>query len=110
MTRFKGKLPMYDIKGTNGKLYTIKLPIQSGGKAGKGYNKTSTIQVIYEGMLAVKQIRYKVGDHESKMAAIKKALEYVVGKKDALEFFDTVDLEISGSNKTGSMVREVPGP
>lgn len=83
---FTGKLPL-DLTGSNGKQYRIKLPIQSGGKAGKGHNKTSTIQVIYEGMMVVKQIRYTVANPSSKNEAIKKALEYTVGKKEALKYF-----------------------
>lgn len=91
MIQFKGKLPL-ELEDHRGKKYKIKLPIQSGGKAGKGHNKTSTIQVIYEGIMVAKQIRYTVADPASKNKAIKKALEYVIGKKEALKYFHTPDI------------------
>ena len=89
MKQFISSLPL-DLVNSEGKKYRIKLPIQSGGKAGKGHNKTSTIQVVYEGMMAVKQIRYTVRDHESKMAAIEKAIAYVVGPKTAKTYFHEI--------------------
>ena len=52
----------------------------SGGKAGKGRNKTGTIQVRKWGMIA-KQFRYKVGDENSRLAAIFKAKSFCE-KKD----------------------------
>lgn len=88
---FNGKLPL-DLIGSNGKQYRIKLPMQSGGKAGKGHNKTSTIQVVYEGVFVVKQIRYNVADILSKNNAIKKALEYAIGKGEAAKYFSTSDI------------------
>lgn len=44
----------------------------SGGKAGKGYNKTSTIQV-WQGSQIVKQIRFTVLDEASRKRAYEKA-------------------------------------
>jgi hypothetical protein len=65
--------------------FEIGLPRQSGGKAGCGCNKTSTVQVLYrldsESVLLIKQIRFKVIDVEGTRAnikqAIKKATDYV---------------------------------
>jgi len=91
--RFIGKLPL-KLQDHRGKEYTIKLPIQSGGKAGKGYNKTSTIQVMYEYFL-VKQIRYTVADHNSKMEALKKAISYAIGEKKASLYFSDTDFQNS---------------
>ncbi len=48
--------------------YTLRLPT-SGGKAGKGCNKTSTVQVLQplgSGSLLVKQVRFKVTDGHTK--------------------------------------------
>lgn len=60
--------------------YEIRLAKQSGGKAGKGRNKTSTIQVVrisrYSGTV-VKQFRFNVGELSSFIAAKTKAEEYV---------------------------------
>lgn len=58
---------------------------QSGGKAGFGCNKTSTIQVVYrvnsECFLLIKQFRFKMGDAAetsvSMSKAIRKATDYV---------------------------------
>jgi hypothetical protein len=55
--------------------YTIKLANQTGGKAGKGHNKTSTVQVIKDGCL-VKQFRYTVDNPASFMEASRKAIEF----------------------------------
>lgn len=48
----------------------------SGGKAGKGCNKTSTIQVRLNNCVK-KQVTYKVGDTASMMKAMQKAKDYV---------------------------------
>jgi hypothetical protein len=59
--------------------YTIKQASQTGGKAGKGNNKTSTIQVrqeLKEGYLLRKQIRYKVDDPEGMKNAVQKAKDW----------------------------------
>jgi hypothetical protein len=55
--------------------YTVKLAKQTGGKAGKGHNKTSTVQVIYKSFI-IKHIRYKTDSLESKMEAINKGIDY----------------------------------
>ncbi len=56
--------------------YVIRLAKQSCGKAGKGHNKTSTVQVIYESCI-VKAFRFFVDDPASRAAAWRKAKEYV---------------------------------
>ncbi len=59
--------------------YRIKLANQTGGKAGRGRNKTSTVQVFC-GSCIVKQFRFSMIDHESYKAAMMKAKHYI-GKK-----------------------------
>lgn len=51
--------------------YVLYRP-ESGGKAGKGHNKTSSIQVR-QGDRMVRQYRFKVNDYESCLKAIEKA-------------------------------------
>lgn len=53
----------------------IRIPT-SGGKAGKGHNKTSTVQVM-DGNMLVKQFRFKVGDSESYRKAREKAKLFI---------------------------------
>jgi hypothetical protein len=51
-----------------------------GGKAGKGRNRTASIQVSEpapHGCLVKKHFRYNVGDGESKGKAIEKAYSYI---------------------------------
>lgn len=91
MRHFKGSLPLKLISASNGKEYTIRLARPSGGNAGKGHNKTSTVQVWYDNCLVVKQIRFTVREHETKMNAIEKAIAYVAGKKVAAEYFSNMD-------------------
>lgn len=55
----------------------IKYANPTGGKAGKGFNKTSTIQVMDDMNCMVKQFRYNVGDAESENKALNKAKEYI---------------------------------
>lgn len=43
----------------------------SGGKAGSGHNKTSSIQVR-DGQMVVKNVRYKMGDKDSLLKAMDK--------------------------------------
>jgi hypothetical protein len=58
---------------------------QTGGKAGTGFNKTSTIQITYrvnsESYLLIKNIRFNVGTPDETRAAVKtaiqKAMDYV---------------------------------
>lgn len=57
--------------------YVIKNPAPSGGKAGKGHNVTSTIQVKHKDMFVVKHFRYKMFAIESKHLAIEKAISWV---------------------------------
>lgn len=57
--------------------YSIHLP-ESGGKAGKGHNKTSTIQLRKEsggGYLIVASKRFTMDDPESRKAALRKVRE-----------------------------------
>lgn len=52
----------------------------TGGKAGKGCNKTSTLQVVElfsNGAMLLKQFRYTVNDIESYYTALDKARGYV---------------------------------
>jgi hypothetical protein len=60
--------------------YEIRFARQSGGKAGKGCNKTSTVQVLY-GSCIVKQFRFLMGNSQSIEQAIAKAEAYVITKK-----------------------------
>lgn len=56
----------------------IKTAKQTGGKAGKGYNKTSTIQVIHlESGMLLKQYRFNMDDPMSLNAAYSKADSFV---------------------------------
>lgn len=51
-----------------------------GGKAGRGKNKTATVQVrepIRNGWIIKKQFRFEVGNTESYVAAEQKAWQYV---------------------------------
>ncbi len=59
------------MKITDYKGFEIHLP-DSGGKAGKGHNVTSTIQVR-TGSCIVKQFRFEMASRESRLAAIAKA-------------------------------------
>lgn len=55
--------------------YTLHLPT-SGGKAGKGHNVTSTLQIRRAGVIE-KQIRFVVADRESRKRAYAKVREFV---------------------------------
>lgn len=63
--------------------YTIRLARQTGGKAGKGYNKTSTVQIVekfgFDGLLerVVKMVRYEVGKPGELEKAIDKAKQKI---------------------------------
>jgi hypothetical protein len=69
--------------------FEIGLPRQSGGKAGCGCNKTSTVQVLYrinsECVLLIKQIRFKVKGVEETRAAIKQAIQKATAYVDSGE-------------------------
>lgn len=56
--------------------YRIQKALPTGGKAGKGHNKTSTIQVVKDNLI-VKQFRYRIDSIESLAAAQAKAKAYV---------------------------------
>lgn len=58
------------------KEYAIRLARPSGGKAGKGHNKTSTVQV-FRGSCIVKSFRFNMNDRESLKAAMTNAATYV---------------------------------
>jgi hypothetical protein len=82
---FIGTLPLELIDG-RGKKYIVKHPLQTGGKAGKGNNKTSSIQVMYNDM-RIKNIVYTISDILSQHVAIKKAIDYCVGPRESLKYF-----------------------
>lgn len=54
--------------------YKIRLPT-SGGKAGKGRNRTSTVQVLKDGCLKA-QFRFLVDDINSYHLAMQKAKDF----------------------------------
>jgi hypothetical protein len=56
--------------------YTIRAARSTGGKAGKGRNKTSTVQVLKDDML-VKAVRFKVDSAESWTKARTKAKAWI---------------------------------
>ena len=59
-------------------MLTIKHARPTGGKAGKGHNKTSTIQVFdNETNCIVKQFRYSVDSTVSWKKALAKAKDYL---------------------------------
>ena len=66
----------------------IKLAKQTGGKAGKGCNKTSTIQVFYDEFSNgnwfrfMKQFRFLVDSRESFDKALNKAKEFAKEKQE----------------------------
>lgn len=63
---------------TTYKGHTIRLARPTGGKAGKGNNLTSTLQVFREGGHQIlKAIRFNVADAESRKAAARKARAFV---------------------------------
>ena len=60
--------------------FTIALASQSGGKAGSGYNRTSTVQVrdaLGDGFLLLAQFRFPTDDAERREAAFAKARRFV---------------------------------
>ena len=60
--------------------YEIKQAQKTGGKAGKGHNKTSTIQVqesVPAGYTIKKHFRYEVRNIASKQNAIQRAKDFV---------------------------------
>lgn len=58
--------------------FTFVIPT-SGGKAGTGHQKTSTIQVR-KGPFIIKQFRFVMGDQASQSAAIQKAKAFAAEK------------------------------
>ncbi len=69
-----------EVMKTTSQTYEIRLARQSGGKAGKGRNKTSTVQVFC-GSCIVRSFRFSVDDVHSLQAAWVKAREYVENRK-----------------------------
>ena len=57
----------------------------SGGRAGKGKNKTASIQVVdcyaFGYSKLEKQYRYTIGDKKSEESALKKAKDYIKKEK-----------------------------
>jgi hypothetical protein len=53
----------------------ITLAKQTGGKAGKGHNKTSTIQVM-DGHIVIKMFRFKVDSITGYNKALQKAIKF----------------------------------
>lgn len=60
--------------------WVIRIPT-SGGKAGKGRNKTGTVQVLVDQMLR-RQYRFRVGDQESLDRAWARALALLTAAID----------------------------
>lgn len=56
--------------------YSITTALPTGGKAGKGHNKTSTVQV-FKGDMKVKQFVYKLMDFGGQGKAFKKAEKWI---------------------------------
>lgn len=56
--------------------YELHLAV-SGGKAGKGKNITSTVQVRKSEMI-LKQFRFTSGDSESRKRVVKKAVDFII--------------------------------
>ena len=59
--------------------YTTKLANPTGGKAGRGFNRTSTVQV-FQGRQLVKSFRFTVGEIDSLRAAKAKAAAFIAAK------------------------------
>lgn len=60
--------------------YALKFARNTGGKAGKGRNKTSTVQVVQrvgEGYRVLKQFRFRVGDIASQRRAVDRAGAFI---------------------------------
>lgn len=58
--------------------HTIEMASPSGGKAGKGNNRTSTIRIFTAGgNVILKAFRFVVGDDDSFRSAGRKAREYI---------------------------------
>lgn len=55
--------------------YIVRKANPSGGKAGAGKNKTSTIQVLYNNV-KIRQWRYNTSDYGSYLKAKKDAIEW----------------------------------
>lgn len=60
--------------------YTIQDASPTGGKAGKGHNKTTSVQVLErhgEGFVKLWHTRYKVGDMAARGRAVVRCIEWV---------------------------------
>jgi hypothetical protein len=62
---------------------------ETGGKAGTGCNKTSTVQITYrvnsESYLLIKNIRFKIGTPDETRASVKKAIKKATDYVDSGE-------------------------
>ena len=75
VSRFMEQTTECDDSRRMGHVLGVRIPT-SGGKAGKGNAKTSTVQVV-DGNFLVKQFRFVVADPESKQRAMQKAWQYI---------------------------------
>lgn len=70
----------------------VRIP-SSGGKAGRGRNRTSSVQVLRSdecgGWLLKKQFRFRVGDTKSFTLAIRRATELAQAAAEYLEATQT---------------------
>lgn len=56
----------------------VKSPRPSGGKAGKGRNRTTNWQVFdTDTNCIIKQFSYKVGDYKSRYVALQRAKDFI---------------------------------
>lgn len=81
-----GTVQLPTIVSHDGKAHEIRLASKTGGRAGKGKNRTSTVQVWYLNCFVEKQYRFNVDSLESKEKAIFKALCYCMGKVKAIQY------------------------
>lgn len=59
----------------------INEPRPTGGKAGKGKNKTSTVRVMDENNCIIKSFRYQTNKADSYHRAWNKAVNYILANK-----------------------------
>ncbi len=86
--------------------YFIRHAKPTGGKAGKGRNKTSSYQVtVYSdlGYCVLKYYKFKVGNNDSAYDAVRKCREFIKGliKKDARQ---------TKPNSANNVIREARTP
>ncbi len=82
--------------------YIIQDPRSSGGKAGRGKNRTSNVQVKKDGLVK-KQFKYDLGKQEWKDAAIECAKEWIDRINDPLtqQVIDAIMMGSPTSNGVG---------